>query len=202
MERLLKVMKVFGGIVVKRKYFLILSSFVLIVSFQNCKQADLSNTANQKVGATDANSEAPLISDQPLNAMTYYYNSSLNKGVTRDQVDAVSRPGSLQLDLGSGHVQVAGDTNLYCLSSDEIGELKEILKQANICRVKPQSEIHACAMIYQSPYAVMHFANQDIGLGEARSSCDKVDLCDAYPDLVKGFFAAVVANLSSKVCAQ
>lgn len=204
MERLLKVKKVIGGIVLKAKYFLILSSFVLIFAFQNCQQADMSNGANQKVGAasSDVNAESPLISGQPLNAMTYYYNNSLNKGVTREEAAVASRPNSLQLNLLSGQIQVAGDSQQYCLSSIEIDELKEILKQANVCRVKPSSDLQVCAMVYQSPYAVMHFSNQDVSLGEARSSCEKVDLCDAYPDLVKGFFASVVTNLSSKVCNQ
>lgn len=199
LEQFLKFKGVIGGIVFKRS-FLIVSSFILIVAFQNCKSADLSSSgADQKLSSSEGSVDAPLISGQPLNSVTYYFSPS--SGVNKTEVDLSQRPSSLQLDVNSGQIQVAGDSKKYCLSEDDISELKEILKQANLCRVKPKAD-QICAMIYKSPYAVMHFENGDVSLGEARSSCDRVDLCNAYPEIVKGFFASVVSNLNSKQCLQ
>lgn len=172
----------------------------LVFTFQNCQQNPGAQSTSSGGGVETKS--VPLISDQSLEAMTYYISPTNSKAVTRAELDSTQRPQApreLLLNLRNGVVMVQNDSTRYCITDSEKSELQQILKQASLCQSQAAAG-QLCNLSYVSPYAVMHFANEDIALGEARSSCEKVDLCDAYPDLIKGFFASIARNLSARVC--
>lgn len=165
--------------------FVFLSAFLW---FQNCGQIAKDN----------------LLTDSPqnsLNSIDIENLKSINFEYTKTEVQdrgggrmvEVQTPGLLVLDVTLERYTFNNEATWHCLTEADVKELSQILSSASICEKKAQDN-QVCTMIYKNPYAILKYANKDIRLGEQTSGCDSIDLCEAYPDLLKGFLADLKAN--------
>lgn len=171
-----------------KKYLVLCSVFMLIVSFQNCS----------KVGQTNIDSSGNLIQGQQYNKYSVEPYPILSLwDYTRYQY--------LDLDLSTGHMeafeeagQVSGNT--YCLKSSQLAEVQQILAGAEICEpiVYKASDAGnlACTMNYRYPYAILTNSGEEVRLGEMTSGCDApIDLCEVKAQDLRRWTENVVDHL-------
>jgi hypothetical protein len=170
--------------------------FVLVISFQNCSQhnANLSESESslnpQKKGESNI-IETPIYEVKKL----VLWNSSkmqfLDLDVSTGKMTAFEEGGT-----------VLGDQ--YCLSANELSEVKTILLNSSVCETAldyEQMKDQVCTMLYKYPYASIDTGKNEFRLGEQTSGCDiPADLCGDKSQMLKNFVAMVINTLPQKSC--
>jgi hypothetical protein len=194
-----------------RSYFFITLMFGLVLSFQNCSQKQ----ADFQPGA-DTGGEAALVQKQydlslatslelPNPSTSGLLEKSSSASLTKQNADI-----SYHIDLANGQIEELDEASgseevKYCLSRDEVQEVKDILYSSAVCMAAAKAEAtRVCATFYKAPYAVINFQTREgVQLGEQRSSCDYgPDLCGQQSSMLKGFLVHILQNLSSHSCTQ
>ncbi len=187
----------------KEAISLIASSFVLLVSFQNCQKppypdeiAGLSTTSISKV---DLGKES-LISVKFQVPAT---KSVVQAGNTY-QLNYLK---SLLIDLRSGVLTESSDVDAaskrFCLSEDLKNELLNLLKSSQVCNRDPGSTGgSACAMVIREPYAIVVSSRLQFDLGFASDGCGhgSIDLCDDQPVALKAFIEGIKNHYQQLSC--
>lgn len=178
-----------------KKFSVLLGLFILIVSFQNCAQRRVDLEQSDTSGLPSNKSTGEVI-EMPI--------TEVKKVVLWDS----SGMQFLDLDLSNGRMTAfeEGGTVLgknYCLSSNELSEVKTILLNASVCepRLDPQLKDQVCTMLYQYPYASIDTGKNEYRLGEMTSGCDlPTDLCGDKASMLKNFVSSVISTLPNKSC--
>ncbi len=179
--------------------YLVLTLFTgLMVSFQNCAQSKLSQ-APQESASDDATQKTSSLDLSTVRKI------GIPNEIRKTQIRDASE---FEVDLTNGEIhllkpdgsEVAGQK--FCLSSQDLSELKTIMDSGRVC--EPENTVlpdQVCTMIYSEPYVRLSTDSTDVTLGERRNGCEKpVDLCGDSATLLRGYVAALVSNIHSKVC--
>lgn len=172
-----------------KKWFVVLSSFVLVVSYQNCAQ----NPGLQETPESASPSSYQKFSTQSATAATLWDNSNQRL---------------LDVDLKTGRIEGYEEYGnkpgqLYCLRDSELESLTKFLKSSEICEpvLQVQDQEVMCSTIYKYPYAALLFSKDEIRLGEAMSGCDvPTDLCGESSAKFKSFASCVISKLDQRGC--
>lgn len=93
----------------------------------------------------------------------------------------------------------------YCLSSDLLIQIKDIISGASVCKTEPiLTEGTVCSQVIMPPYAEVVTSNDVIQLGYASDSCgsNAVDLCEDQSAKLKQWIQTVSNQLSQFQCSQ
>lgn len=171
-----------------KKWLIVISSFVLVVSYQNCAQ---------NPGLQDSLEVA---------GVARYEKYSAESATTATLWDNKNQR-LLDVDLSSGQIEGFEEYGnkpgqLYCLRSGELESLNAFLKSAEVCEpVLANTEDVMCSTVYKYPYAALLFAKDEVRLGESMSGCDvPTDLCDDKSAKFKTFVSCVINKLDERSC--
>jgi hypothetical protein len=177
-----------------KKIITLASLVLLIVSFQNCSQRNMSGDSSAGVASTAAGV-----------AMLVTPTSNLTKVVLWNP----DKQQYLDVNLGDGKMtayegfgQVRGEK--YCLSASELGELTTILQNSSVCEPKVSADTpkgQVCTEIYKYPYMSLVQGSQEFRLGEMTNGCDNpTDLCGDNASALKNFSTAILKNIDTRLC--
>lgn len=168
--------------------FIFLSVFLW---FQNCGQIAKDNLLSQE---SQSGLQSTSIDIENLKSIDFEYTNTEIQDRGGGRMVEVQVSSVLKLDITRERYILNDESEWYCLTEADAKELSQILSGASICETKLQ-ENQVCTMEYKNPYAILKYTNKDIRLGEKTSGCSSIDLCESYPDLLKGFLADLKANL-------
>ncbi len=172
--------------------WLVILAGCLILGFQNCSQANLSQ------------------SDFP-SSTTHVVTPSISSGSDADEsavISAVEIPvsgGVLSVDASTGRISLIGQSQQIleesCLPAAEIAELQSYLKTSNICG-KSVDESLQCGQVYTAGYASLVIGDQKMNLGESYDSCGRgfKDICGDQAQSFRGLVAYIQKNFHGLLC--
>jgi hypothetical protein len=169
-----------------KKWFAIVASLILIVSFQNCAPTALPKILN-------SNSKYLVGYDQK--SISDYSNLTFGSFAVGSEYTVDLN----NLDSGQAEVKKLDPTGsvvsngVRCLSTSDISKLKAILKDAKVCLPILNYEALKgveCSQDYGIPYGSVKNASHEDRLGEKNNGCDvPKGLCDDDQDLELHKFA-------------
>jgi hypothetical protein len=169
-----------------KKYLPVLvASGVLLFSFQNCSQQKAMSSSNS-TEAPQSKIEDPILAQaQSLDILTQNQDDTIN----------------VNLSTGQMTQNVQGTIITKCLSDSVRGQINDLLVNSALCDFPEPGPDVACAQVYSAPYSDIHWADKDVKVGEAFSSCQKnVDLCGNDGVLLRGILKTIVSNWNSYSC--
>ncbi|WP_413559767.1 hypothetical protein [Bdellovibrio sp. HCB209] len=174
--------------------WLVILAGCLILGFQNCSQANLSQ-------GDFPSTNAQIISP------------SVGSGSEADEISAASSleipvsDGLLSVDAASGRISLVARNGQIleesCLQKAEIAELQSYLKMSNVCSPETQIDASAqCGQVYTPGYATVVFGEQRLNLGESYDSCGRgyKDICGDQAQSFRGLVAYIQKNFHSLLC--
>ena len=177
----------------KKKWIFILSSLVLILSFQNCQKSELNNVRPEAANLSDVTSYNKTSASDTSIVQVWDY----DQGRTLD-VDVSNGRIAVYLNYGSDRAQD------ICLTDSEKQELQALLSSAEVCEpVLPADHFlnRQCTMNYRYPYAVLVQGSDQIKLGEMTSGCDvPTDLCGNKAQELQNFAQHLLASSDQRAC--
>lgn len=179
----------------KEAVSLLVSVFVLLVSFQNCQKPPYPDELNSSnisafsnradLGVESIRSVAFIIpATQTVVKAGNTYQINYNKVLTIDINTGVITESS----------NIAATKAEFCLTADLKNELISILKASQVCTKQPELPNGTmCSQVLKLPYAQVLTSNGQFELGSASDGCgsNSVDLCDDQSDILKGYIEAV-----------
>lgn len=172
-----------------RKYFGLLAVFLLVISFQNCAQVH-----NNPEQASSLGAGVIQVSTKAITQLVLW-------NPNQDQyLDVNLNDGKMIAYENFGEIRGAS----YCLSTEELFQLKSILTTSDICEPKVDYSVakdRVCTMLYKYPYVSIVQDSVEYRLGEMNTGCDiPTDLCGEQGSRLRAFAAAVVGNLEARAC--
>lgn len=173
-----------------KKWLVVLSSFVLVVSYQNCAQN-------------------PGLQDVPEEANVARYEKYSTESVTSATLWDNKSQRLLDLDLTNGKIEGFEEYGnkpgqLYCLRDGELESLNNFLKSAEVCEPVLETQTDddvMCSTVYKYPYAALLFSKDEVRLGESMSGCDvPTDLCGDKAAKFKNFVSCVIDKIDERGC--
>lgn len=168
--------------------FIFLSVFLW---FQNCGQIAKDNLLSEE---SQSDSKSSSIDIENLKSIDFEYTKTELQDRGGGRMVEVPVSNVLKLEVTGERYILDDESKWRCLTDADTNELNQILGGAAICETKSQ-ENQVCTMEYKSPYAILKYVSKDIRLGEQTSGCSSIDLCESYPDLLKGYLADLKTNL-------
>lgn len=185
----------------KAKISAILVFFLTLFWFQNCGQVNKDDTLGGQATALETSRESTSSVDtNNLKSMTYQFTEAQVQDRGGGRIVEVPTTQIMTINLQQGIYTFQGADEEYCLNNADKSEIQSILSSASICETKPENSETVCAEIYKVPYATLVYENDEIRLGEGTSSCHLVDLCESYPQMLKGVLADLKNNKDQRIC--
>lgn len=169
---------------------------VTLLWFQNCGQVSKDNMLTDENNVFEG---SRAIDTENLKMLEHQFTTTEAQDRGGGRIVEVPVQNELLIDLVQGTYSFKNSSDKFCLSEEDKSELNQILSGANICEKRAESG-QVCTMEYALPYAVLKFDNDEIRLGEKTSGCESLDLCEAYPAVLKGYLADLKNNSASRVC--
>lgn len=185
----------------KAKISAILVFFLTLFWFQNCGQVKKDDTLGSSINVLETSRESTSSVDtNNLKSMTYQFIETQEQDRGGGRIIEVPTTQIMTINLQQGTYSFQGSDEQYCLNNADKSEIQSILSSASICETKPENSETVCAEIYKVPYATLVYENDEIRLGEGTSSCHLVDLCESYPQMLKGLLADLKNNKDQRIC--
>lgn len=199
------------------KFLFMAAGFFLLFNFQNCLKTNLSvdkNSSNGKVNTTGSGSEISRVYLKDERVEKVVFNAT-GMGTTIVNSRPISLNGiySYDINLETAVVlrlfnQNQQDVFLHCLPLEELNNLKNILDQSAICKIKNEvPEGQVCTMMYSLGYALIKTQSGEYDLGSASDGCASLQIkfCDqqseaAAKNWFENFRTNVTTNPSQYQC--
>lgn len=186
---------------------LVISVFVLLVSFQNCQKPPHPD----EIASRDGSYALGVVSKVDLNEESVQEAAFMVDGVTSvthpsGHVYQVQHKKTLSVDLATGHMVVSsemdGTTSTYCLTDEMKEELITLLRSSQVCQMGEPPQGQVCAQSVQEPYAELQTDRQKFSLGYASDACgsNAIDLCGEQVNMLKGYIQALNSQYSAMAC--
>jgi len=194
----------------KRAYVILVTTFILIIGFQNCQQKPSSQLSTEFSSGSATSQQMTALSSEQVQKVI------LNQKETETLVKngnsfSVQNNAHYSVDYTTGIVVRISDLNTaeqkYCLNSELLSELKSIISSSKVCRYDDTvaSKDSVCTMDYKAPYAQIT-TNRDVidlrTVATANCSSERFDLCDGASDMLRGWWVNVKRQLGNLGCAQ
>lgn len=175
------------------------SALILLLSFQNCQKPPHPDEINQSALNLQGGSQKIDLNHEVVESVNLIYQDSKVVSKANNSYTVVYNK-TLQVDLNTGIILESSDietvTANYCLTEALKNELVSILKSSQVCKSGAQVSGQVCGQSMKLPYAQLITSRDQFDLGSASDTCgsNAIDLCDAQPDLLKGY----IQNLKSQ----
>lgn len=198
----------------KKRFFYLTAVTTLMLGFQNCAKQGVQplpegfNAASviDSTNADPSDTDKISVYNIPTSPNTKL---AMESGVTPTS-DQVYR---YEIDLKSGiiesydHGENKVEDKTFCLSQEELAEVKSILETSQLCLAKEEAEDSGekmCTFIYQFPYAVLLLGGgngHEVRLGEKVNGCDiPDDLCGEHSNMLRGFIHSILGDMNRRAC--
>ncbi len=177
-------------------------SLIILFSYQNCERPPYQPTTTQ------APNENQIIDLTHENIQSVTLQSSENTTVQQNsKVFTLVSRNSYVINYQTGEINKSSNASSnvirYCLNSNLLNELHDILSSAQICKTEntvPAGQL--CTMQYKLGYAQLITSRDEIDLGSGDvCSANKIDFCQSSTsEMLKGWFAAVKNQLPQLNC--
>lgn len=194
------------------------SSLTLLGTFQNCAQSSGSAAFTPGGSGTSAGAEnsdsLEKIENLDLSSAEYInvslkslYSEPEPRRLPKDYLSKNYQ--NLKINLINGEMRSVDSDGIilspirFCLRSQELEELKVILRNSRLCRPTSMEgrEDVVCSQIYKYPFAWLQYANgENVKLGEVSGCTKSLDLCMEYRNVFNGFVAYLRNNVESRIC--
>lgn len=194
----------------KRTYVILVTTFILIIGFQNCQQKPSAQLSTEFSSGGVSSQQMTALNNEQVQKVT------LNQKETETLVKngssfSVQNNAYYSVDYTSGIVIRVSDLNAaeqkFCLNNELLSELKMIISSSKVCRYDDTaiSKDGVCAMDYKTPYAQI-VTNRDVielrTVATANCNSERYDLCDGSSDMLRGWWANVKKQLVNLGCTQ
>ncbi len=185
----------------KKVHLGLILSVMILFSYQNCQKPPYKETSS--INSTDA----IILADENIQKITFIAKENTTVQQSSKVFTLISQ-NSYAINYETGEILVSSEAiatiSRYCLSSNLLAELHDILLSAKVCKTEnvPVAD-RVCAAVYQNGYAQLITNRDVIDLGWGMDGCatNKIDLCDATSsDMLKGWFVAVKNALPQQTC--
>lgn len=200
----------------QKLFFYLTAVTTLMLSFQNCAKQGIqplpdSLNASSIVDSTNANpSDTDKISVYNVAAST---NTKLALAMNSGSTPTSDQVYRYEIDVKSGiiesydHGENRVEDKTFCLSPDELSEVKSILETSQLCLAKEEAEESGekmCTFVYEFPYAVLLLGGgngREVRLGEKVNGCDiPDDLCGEHSNMLRGFIHSILGDMNRRAC--
>lgn len=182
----------------------LVSVFVLLISFQNCQKPPYPDELNSSnISAYSNRKDLGIDAIQTVTFMVPATQSVTKSGNTYQ----INYNKLLSINVSTGVITESSDvsatTAQFCLNIALKNELNSILKSSQVCTKQPVLPAGTmCTQVLKLPYAQLITANSQYDLGSATDGCgsNSVDLCDEQSVILKGYIEAVKNQYQQMGC--